>query len=102
MTDEELYNLFRRFGEIFSAKVIKRQNNPATKCFGFVNFFVREAQKEAIRASGKDLSLQGSIIECEKSSNNTVVYVGNIYRYYIAYKRAIDVLDDDPRMDEEL
>jgi membrane-bound lytic murein transglycosylase MltF len=31
-----------------------------------------------------------------------VVYVGNIYRYYIAYKRAIDVLDDDPIMDEEL
>jgi hypothetical protein len=31
-----------------------------------------------------------------------VVYVGNIYRYYIAYKRAMDALDDDPRMDEEL
>ena len=31
-----------------------------------------------------------------------VVYVGNIYRYYIAYKRAMDALDDDPRMDEDL
>jgi hypothetical protein len=30
-----------------------------------------------------------------------VVYVGNIYRYYIAYKRAMDALDDDPSMDEE-
>ena len=73
----DLKELFGRFGEIYSCAVIKRKKNPSTKCFGFVNFATEEAQKKACRASGK-IHMDDSMIECEMSSNVTVVYMGNL------------------------
>ena len=74
---QDLMELFGRFGTIFSCAVIKRKKNPSTKCFGFVNFATEEAQKKACRASGK-IHMNDSMIECEMSSNVTVVYMGNL------------------------
>ncbi|ETO23582.1 hypothetical protein RFI_13597 [Reticulomyxa filosa] len=80
-TDEELLQLFAKYGSVYSAKVIRKKNNPTNKCFGFVNFTSKTAQKQALRDSGSsDLVLHGNLIECALSANTTVVYIGNLSR----------------------
>lgn len=47
-SDDDLYRTFRQFGEIVSAKVVRKPDS-SSRGYGFVAYFEESAAKEAVR-----------------------------------------------------
>ena len=66
LTDLELSNLFRTYGQVLSARVIKDHETGHSKCFGFVKMKNESDGKLAIRRMNGQM-LEGKTLTVKKA-----------------------------------
>lgn len=66
LTDLELSNLFRTYGQVLSARVIKDRETGISRCFGFVNMMEESDGKLAIRRMNGQM-LEGRTLTVKKA-----------------------------------
>jgi RNA recognition motif-containing protein len=76
MKDSELYNLFRRFGNIYSTRVMTEKNGKS-KGIGFVSFDNPKAAQEAIEEMN-GFEVRGKRLKVELNKKDEKAMTSNV------------------------
>ena len=76
MKDSELYNLFRRFGNIYSTRVMTEKNGKS-KGIGFVSFDNPKSAQEAIEEMN-GFEVRGKRLKVELNKKDEKAIISNV------------------------
>lgn len=81
--EEDLIEVFGKFGQIKSVKVVRNKTTNKSKGFAFVQYASTEQAESAISASEGGIKVKGKHVKASMSNdNNNTLYLGNICRLW--------------------
>ncbi|KAK9292977.1 hypothetical protein L1049_020959 [Liquidambar formosana] len=76
--EEDLINIFGKFGEIQEARIVKNSTTKKSKGFAFIRYATVEQTKNALSELKDGIEVRGKHVKISASRDNDTLYMGNI------------------------